>query len=300
MRELVLNFLTWLAQQKGYSAHTLKAYRNDLSQFVTFCEKQKATDAQAVSQKTITAFLGSQVASERSRGTVCRRRSAIRSFFKYLSRLHTIMDNPCSALQPLKRREKLPSFLNPDETERLLSAPAKTGRSAFARTRDLAILAVLYSSGIRVGELVAMDQPDVNFEEGFVTVLGKRRKERRGLLGPRATEALRSYLKERQKRLDHLRKESAAVFLNRQGERLTVRSIERMVKKCGLAADLDTTRVKPHTLRHTFATHIINRGADLRHVQELLGHASLSTTQIYTHISIPRLAEVYKNTHPRA
>ena len=152
MDPLVSKFMTWLAQEKGYSAHTLRAYQNDLSQFVTFCRKAGRADARSVNQKLITAFLGAQIASERSRGTIARRRSAIRSFFRYLARLHIVDSDPCSALQPLKRKEHLPAFLDPNETERLLSAPLKARLTSFARTRDAAILCTLYSSGIRVGE----------------------------------------------------------------------------------------------------------------------------------------------------
>jgi integrase/recombinase XerC len=300
VRKLIGQFLTWLAQEKGYSAHTLKAYRNDLSQFAGFCKKEKVTEAQSVTQKVVTAFLGAQIATERSRGTITRRRSAIRSFFRYLVRLHVVDSDPCSALQPLKRKEHLPVFLDPDETERLLNAPLKAQLTSFARARDMAMLATFYSSGVRVGELVAMEMANLDLPGGFATVLGKRRKVRQALLGPRAVERLTEYLAERQKLLNRLRVESAAVFVNRRGGRLSVRSVERFIKKYVRIADLDPSKVRPHTLRHTFATHIINQGADLRHVQELLGHASLSTTQIYTHLSIPRLMEVYKNAHPRA
>ena len=300
MDQLISKFMTWLAQEKGYSAHTLRAYQNDLSQFVTFCAGRKALDLRAVNSKLIAAFLSSQIASERSRGTIQRRRSAIRSFFRYLARLHVVESDPCSALQPLKRKARLPVFLDPSETERLLSAPVTARLSPFARARDLAILATLYSSGIRVGELVAMDVPHLNFAEGFATVLGKRRKMRQALLGPRAIAGLTHCLQERSKLLSRLKVETAAVFVNRRGGRLTARSVERLLKRYALLADLDVAKVHPHTLRHTFATHILNHGADLRHVQELLGHASLSTTQIYTHLSIPRLTEVYKKAHPRA
>ena len=300
MNDLVSRFMTWLAQEKGYSAHTLRAYGNDLSQFVTFCREKKAGDVCSIGQKVVTAFLSSQIASERSRGTLQRRRSAIRSFFKYLARLHIVDTDPCSALQPLKRKERLPVFLDPAETERLLTAPLKAGVTPFARARDTAILATLYSSGMRVGELVAMEVPNLNLADGFTTVLGKRKKMRQALLGPHAVEALAFYLQERSTLLHRWKAEGTAVFVNRRGGRLTARSVERLLKKYALLADLDITKVHPHTLRHTFATHILNRGADLRHVQELLGHSSLSTTQIYTHLSIPRLMEVYKNTHPRA
>jgi integrase/recombinase XerC len=217
-----------------------------------------------------------------------------------LVRLHVVDSDPCSALQPLKRKEHLPVFLDPDETERLLNAPLKAQLTSFARARDMAMLATFYSSGVRVGELVAMEMANLDLPGGFATVLGKRRKVRQALLGPRAVERLTEYLAERQKLLNRLRVESAAVFVNRRGGRLSVRSVERFIKKYVRIADLDPSKVRPHTLRHTFATHIINQGADLRHVQELLGHASLSTTQIYTHLSIPRLMEVYKNAHPRA
>jgi len=301
MKKLIDRFMTWLEQEKGYSAHTLRAYHNDLSQFVTFCERQQVTEVRTIGHKVIAAFLSAQIGAKRSRGTVTRRRSAVRSFFKYLLRRHDVEADPCSALQPLKRERHLPVFLDPDETERLLNAPLKAPRSTpFARVRDTAMLYTLYSSGIRVGELVAMDVPNLDLTDGVATVLGKRRKMRQALLGPRAVETLKLYLEERNRRLNFLRIESAALFVNRKGGRLTSRSVERFLKRYVLIADLDPKKVRPHTLRHTFATHILNQGADLRHVQELLGHASLSTTQIYTHLSIPRLTEVYKNAHPRA
>ena len=300
MDDLVSKFMTWLAQEKGYSAHTLRAYQNDLSQFVTFCAGRAAGDVQSVNQKVVMAFLSAQAASERSRGTLQRRRSAIRSFFKYLVRLHVVDSNPCSALLPLKRHKPLPEHLDTSEIERLLDAPAEARLTPFARTRDLAMLALLYSTGMRVGEMMAMNTGDVNLAEGFAVALGKRRKMRQVFLGARASEKLKDYLEKRGELLERLRLESDALFLNRKGGRLTARSVERFFEKYGALAGVDYAKCHPHALRHTFATHILNRGADLRHVQELLGHASLSTTQIYTHLSIPRLTEVYRKAHPRA
>jgi integrase/recombinase XerC len=301
MKVLVDKFMTWLGQEKGYSAHTLRAYQSDLGQFVAFCQKAGVAEAGGVGHKMIAAFLSSQIGAQKSRGTVTRRRSAVRSFFRYLQRRHLVGADPCSALQPLKRERRLPAFLDPDETERLLDAPLKAPRSTpFARARDRAILYTLYSSGIRVGELVAMDVSSLDLANGIATVLGKRRKMRQALLGPRAVEAMQRYLEERRGLLGLRGGDGAALFVNRKGGRLSARSVERFLKKYVRIADLDPRKVRPHTLRHTFATHIINQGADLRHVQELLGHASLSTTQIYTHLSIPRLTAVYKNAHPRA
>lgn len=200
----------------------------------------------------------------------------------------------------MKSEKKLPAFLDMDEIERLLRAPQLARLTHFARARDTAILQTLYSTGMRVGELVAMDIHALDLAAGIATVMGKRKKMRQVFLGPRTVESLKYYLEERSKRLEELRVDTQCLFVNRNGGRLTARSVERLIQKYGELAHIDYSKAHPHALRHTFATHVLNQGADLRHVQELLGHASLSTTQIYTHVSMPNLMEAYKKAHPRA
>jgi tyrosine recombinase XerC len=300
MDQLVSKFMTWLAQEKGYSVHTLRAYQNDLSQFVTFCKRKQVADIQSVNHKTVLTFLSEHVAQGKSRATAARLRAAVRSFFKYLMRLHVVESNPCAALQPLKQQRRLPKFLDPHETDRLLRAPSEVRSTLFGRARDTAMLATLYSGGLRVGELVSMSVADLNLAEGTAPVLGKRRKVRQVFLGRHAVEALTHYLEKRRELLEKLRLESEALFLNRRGGRLTARSVERFFERYAAVAGVEYAKSHPHVLRHTFATHLLDRGADMRHVQELLGHASLSTTQIYTHVSITKLMEAYKKTHPRA
>ncbi len=230
------------------------------------------------------------------KSTVARKMSCLRTFFRFLGRRGLVKQNPAKAMRTPRREKRLPSFLDEKEIAALLAAPQG---DAFDTLRDRAILEVLYSGGLRVSELSGLDLHALDLGQGVARVLGKGRKERLALLGGPAVAALREYLDARRDLLSHLERETEAVFLNRLGGRLDVRSVRRLLDKHVTAAGIGKA-VSPHTLRHSFATHLLNRGMDLRSVQELLGHASIATTQIYTHVTTARLKEVYDRAHPHA
>jgi integrase/recombinase XerC len=295
MSKRVDEFLHRLVSEKGYSANTLRAYATDLSLFEQFLKGRGRALTEAGVQD-VRAFMAALQERGLSRATLARRTAAVRSFYKFLLRQGIRKANPLTALRSPRREQKLPTFLTVAEVERLLSVPDAT---TWAGRRDLAILETLYGGGIRVGELVALSHDDVDLSSGMLRVRGKGKKERIAPAGRCAVAAIRSYLAHRGKDAP-ARRDANAVFLNaRGGRRLTARSVLRIVRKCALLAGLDP-HTSPHALRHSFATHMLTNGADLRAVQELLGHENLSTTQIYTHLSGEHLKRVYEKAHPRA
>ena len=231
--------------------------------------------------------------AEYAKASVSRRLACMRSFFKFCQREGICETNPAKPLRNPRRERKLPHFLSGREIGQLLTAPAV---SEEAGLRDRAILETLYSAGLRVSELVGIDIPDLDLEDGLVRVRGKGKRERLAPLGSHAVKAIKRWMKVR---VPSKKLKDPALFLNRFGNRLTTRSIGRMLEKYLKTTGLDT-RTSPHTLRHSFATHLLDRGADIRSVQELLGHKSLITTQIYTHVSTAKLKQVYERAHPRA
>lgn len=292
MSDLTDDFLYRLRAEKGYSEHTLRSYAADLCMFETFMEgRGKAPeDAELID---VRGFLAQQRLRGLSRATLARRTASIRSFYKFLVRSGVRKTNPMTILRSPKRDSRLPDFLTPKEVERLLAAPDV---SEWAGVRDVAILEMLYGAGLRVGELSGLNIDDLHLPSGLVLVRGKGKKERLVPMGRCAAKAVRDYLD----RPAPERRDPNALFLNStHGTRLTSRSVRRMVSKYALKAGLDP-RTHPHSLRHSFATHMLTNGADLRAVQELLGHENLSTTQIYTHVSQEHLREAYEKAHPRA
>ena len=288
-------FLVYLAAEKNYSKHTLTGYAHDLRQFYSFIgDAEVAT----LDKHRLRAFLSELSAKGYSKRTVGRRLAALRTFFRFLVREGLIAKNPLSALKNPKQEKKLPMVLEENEVDRLLGAPSDD----LAGRRDKAILETLYSTGMRVSELVGLDREKIDFISGVCRVFGKGSKDRLCPIGDRALRSIRHYWQMRDQGKG-VRKMSHAVFLNhspnQDGSRLTDRSVRRTVNKY-----IDQTsrrqKISPHTLRHSFATHLLNRGADLKSVQELLGHENLSTTQIYTHVSTKRLKEAYEKAHPRA
>ena len=231
-----------------------------------------------------------------AKATSARRIAAVRSFFKYLCRQGILQTNPTTGLRSPKVDKKLPGFMSVTEIDLLLDQPEETDRFP---TRDKAILEIFYSAGVRVSELVGLDLKDANLDEGIITVRGKGRRERYALLGDPAIRAVREWYADRVGLLKLTAKSSEAVFLNKLGTRLTVRSVGRVVHKYLARAGLDPN-LSPHSLRHTFATHLLNAGAEIRSVQELLGHKHLTTTQLYTHLSKQKIQESYQKAHPRA
>lgn len=289
-------FIRWLATEKGYSDHTVIGYHADLIEFSMFIgEKNVLAD---ITASHIRAFVVS-LHGRNSSGSVARKLSALRTFFRFAVRRGRIKSDPLSGIVGPKVGRFIPVFLTVDETFALLEAPSSSDTYMH---RDRAILELLYSTGMRVSELVSRDLGDLDFTEGVLRVRGKGSKERLVPVGSPAMEAVRGWLPQRsqliRERAGRGRAvEQEAMFLNGRGSRLSARSVERTVKSYGERAGIPQM-VTPHALRHSFATHLLEMGADLRSVQELLGHASLSTTQRYTHLTLDHLANVYDKAHP--
>lgn len=285
MKEFIDNFIRHLETERGASPHTIRAYRKDLEIFFESAPED-------IQLGNIRGFVASEINRGLKKSTASRRLAALRSFLKYLHSEGHIKSNPAKLVQSPKLPKKLPRFLSVDEIFELVEKPEGIG---FLPVRDKAILELLYSSGLRVAELTALDLEDVNMKAGSVKAKGKGKKERIVPVGKKAIEALKSYMVERLL----LKRSNPAFFLNRAGTRLTDRSIRRIVRKYSKALAL-SGKISPHTLRHTFATHLLQGGADLRVIQELLGHSSLSTTQKYTHLDVTHLMDVYDKAHPLA
>jgi integrase/recombinase XerC len=298
MDEAMADFLRHLGLEKNASAHTVKSYREDLQQALGYFRERLGSQAVGPGQLS-TRLLRSYVAWLHEQGyartTVARRIAAVRSWCRYLCRQGVLEVNPADGLRGPRQDKKLPHFLNEKDMARLLAAPAPETPLGL---RDRAILETLYSAGLRVAELTGLNLDDVDLDSGLATVRGKGKRERLALLGPQALAALKEWLAQRD-RVAATPRAHKAIFLNKHGTRLTVRSVGRLLEKYLAIVGLDP-RTSPHTLRHSFATHMLDRGADIRSVQELLGHRSLSTTQVYTHITTNRLRDSYQKAHPRA
>ncbi|NTV15035.1 MAG: tyrosine recombinase XerC [Desulfobulbaceae bacterium] len=290
-------FARWLLVEKGYSDNTVASYCRDLSEFA---EHAQVDAPGRIDTPMVRAFVYGL--SGRNKSTsVARKLSALRTFFRFLLRERVILLNPVLPIAMPRHDRYMPAFLTVDEVFALVETPGATDTFAL---RDRAILEMLYSTGVRVAELVGLDLDRLDLVEEAVRVLGKGNKERLVPVGTPALEAIRAYLPQRQQLVGNRTRrgreeEKAALFLNNRGQRLTVRSVERLVGDYALRAGI-INRVTPHALRHSFATHLLEMGADLRAVQELLGHASLSTTQRYTHLNMDHLTRVYDQAHPLA
>jgi integrase/recombinase XerC len=292
-------FLTHLGLEKNASDKTVKSYREDLTQALTFARahtKKPRTDPADWDTRLLRAFVGWLHGQGYAKATVARRLAAVRSFGKFLCREGVLAENPAKSLRGPRPDKKLPHFLTVDEVRALLAAPPA---GTWAGRRDRAILETLYSAGVRVSELVGLNLADADLADGVVTVRGKGRRERLALLGPDAVAAVKLWLPDRSALLREAGKESPAVFLNKLGTRISTRSVGRLLVKHLRVAGLDP-RTSPHTLRHSFATHLLDAGADVRGVQELLGHKNLGTTQVYTHVTTRRMRDSYRKAHPRA
>ena len=290
--ELISKFLNYLKFEKNTSKHTQTCYQHDAEEFIKYLE-QKKMKIEKVKLSHLRAYLGN-IYTDKESSTMARKLSALKAFFKFLKRENYIKDNHAELLSVPKRRQKLPSFLNIDEIYVLLNSPDSETTQG---VRDKSILELFYATGMRLSELVGLDLK--SFEKDFsrVKVLGKRNKERFIPVGRAASSALEEYIKVRKKLFK--KNESEAFFLSQQGGRLSSRQVARIVDKYIMKASLNR-KISPHSLRHTFATHLLENGADLRAIQELLGHVNLSTTQRYTHLSVDKLMEVYDKTHPRS
>ena len=289
-------FQRWLEAEKGYSDNTVASYLRDLREFSQSLPVN--TEVNDISSRHVRTFVVG-LHQKNTSSSVARKLSTLRTFFRFLKRENIVAGNPVAGINGPKIGKKIPVFLTVDEVFRLLEEPGEKDR--FMR-RDRAILEFLYSTGIRVAELVSRDLSDLDFASEVVSVRGKGNKERLVPVGRHAKAAVEKWLLQREQLMrDRANRgkqvEHDALFLNGRGSRLTVRSVERLVKSYGERAGISQT-VTPHALRHSFATHLLEMGADLRSVQELLGHSSLSSTQRYTHLNLDHLTEVYDKAHP--
>lgn len=303
MKKAISHFLDHLAKERNLSSNTIRSYGTDLRLFLDFLTEKGISKPSEVDHLAIREFLsrlkeGDEEQAGRSRVTMARKISTLRTFFRYLAGRGHVKGDPTGLIRSPRRRRKLPSYLTEEEVESLLNTPDNKG---FLGVRDRALLEVLYSTGMRVGEVEGVNLEDMNLNGGYMRVRGKGRRERLAMLGPPAVASLRSYLPERSRLTQERRTGSeVALFINHKtARRLTARSIRRILKGYLVRAGL-SPEYSPHSLRHSFATHILNRGANLREVQELLGHKRIATTQIYTHLDIKKLQEIYRKAHPRS
>ncbi len=311
----VEQFVAHLKHERNASVHTLSSYLIDLHQFVAAlwgADAMPPFEWGGVDRFAARRFLADTQRSGLGAATTARKLSSLRTFYRFLEREELVAANPFAGLKGPKRPRTLPHFLGVDEVTRLLAMPAKMWADReppaapherqladYAARRDGAILETLYSTGGRVSEIAGLRDSDVDLLSGVVRVRGKGKKERLCALGKPACKALRDLIERRDALWGGNRRKDGPLFLNVRGDRLTTRSIERLLKRYLAAAGLNP-EITPHALRHSFATHMLDAGADLRSVQELLGHASLSTTQIYTHVTVEKLRKVYEDAHPRA
>jgi len=324
---IVQQFLNYLKFEKRFSEHTAKCYGADLSQFVDFLIDASDSDVSAVEPTSLSghqagpatavatetalrvdqlllstqtsevrAYLAFLTEKQYSKATIARKLATLRSFYKFLVKMNRLSSNPVTAVRTPKQDKKLPRFLEYEQVKRLLETPPL---DSWLGARDRAILETLYSTGIRVSELVALNMDDIDFLGEVIHVRGKGKKERITPISSSALQVIQHYMEFRNKRAQsNSNFDSKVLFVNKHGRRLSTRSVRRKMDKYLKMAGLDPA-ISPHTLRHSFATHMLNNGADLRSVQELLGHQSLSTTQIYTHLTTRKLKEVYDHAHPR-
>jgi len=324
---IIHKFLDYLKFERRFSEHTAKCYGADLTQFGEFLKgsvESGSSDSELLHQShhhvgqatavatqvdlkidqlllsaqtdSVRSYLGLLNEKQYSKATIARKLATLRSFYKFLVKRNHISSNPVVSIRTPKQEKKLPRFLEYEEVKKLLNTPPV---NTWLGARDRAILETLYSTGIRVSELVALNMDDIDFLGEVVHIRGKGKKERIAPIGSSALQVIQHYMEYRNKRAQSNGNfDSKVLFVNKHGKRLSTRSVRRKMDKYLKMSGLDPD-ISPHTLRHSFATHMLNNGADLRSVQELLGHQSLSTTQIYTHLTTTRLKEVYDNAHPR-
>lgn len=294
MKKEIEQFMDYLQHERNASLHTINNYRRDLKQFAEYLSQQKVR-MKDVDNMVLRRFLAQLHRKQQKKSTISRKLAAIRSFFQFCLKKEWLEDNPAKLMSTPKQEKPIPSFLSEEEINRFLDLPSS---AAPLDLRDKAILELLYATGIRVSELVGINLEDVNFSEQLIRVKGKGKKERVVPFGRKAKYTLRSYLRKRSS-INKGQINEKAVFLNYRGERLTVRSVERMVNKY-IRLKAIQRKISPHSLRHSFASHLLSRGADLRVIQEFLGHESLATTQKYTHLNLKTLLEIYRKNHPRS
>ncbi len=295
MQALLDSFLSYLAVEKGLSENTLESYGRDVKKFIEYLDKEKITAISDVKYRHIADFLTHSKEKGFTATTIVRSIVSIKQFFKYLIVEKLIAEDPASQIKTPKMKKSIPGVISLDDVETLLGAPDESTPEGL---RDSAMIEVLYATGIRVSELIGLKLNDVNFDHGYVIVYGKGSKERIVPLGEAAREKLQNYLMEARP-LILKSKEAKALFVTRRGSGMTRQGFWKLIKNYGLKAGI-SKKISPHTLRHSFATHLLERGADLRTIQIMLGHSDISTTQIYTHVESERLKEIHKKYHPRS
>lgn len=289
MRQLAESFLRHL-QSKNFSEHTVRAYTEDLQEFTAFCSARKYSPAQAFAPEAIRSFLANLSANSPARNTLLRKTATLRSLARYLVEQGQLEKNPFKLLPSPKKERLLPKFLSEEEVDRLLDTAAEKGRFA---ARNKALFELVYSSGLRRSEVIGLKIADVDFFSGVVRVLGKGNKERLVPVTDTALVALKDYLSVRTNP-----QPQDALFLNKNGTALTGDGVAYLFKHLAIGSGI-ARKVTPHSLRHSFATHLLNNGCDLRSLQEMLGHKNLSATQVYTHVSLDKLKSVYEHAHPK-
>jgi integrase/recombinase XerD len=295
MTELLEEFIYYLAVERGLAENTLASYRLDLNGFLAFCRQTGRMSLAQVDKNVVITYLYQQQLAGRAPATIARRLAAVKSFYKYLAAEELIQKDPTTDLEFPKLAQKLPRVLTVDEVDTLLTQPALSTPTG---CRDKAMLELLYATGIRVSELVNLDLEHVNQTIGFVRCFGKGAKERIVPVGEVALGFIKIYLLRSRSKLGQAGK-TKALFVNRYGRRLTRQGFWKIVKGYAQKAGINK-EITPHVFRHSFATHLLENGADLRSVQEMLGHTDIGTTQIYTHLTKQRVKEVYNRSHPRA
>jgi len=306
MVQLVEQFLEHLRYERNVSAHTLRNYASDLEQFLNHLApadpksgERRLPELKSIDHLTIREWLSELHSAQKKKASIARKLAALRTFFQFLVREGLLESNPAKLVSTPRQEKKLPKHLSIEEAIKFIETP---NTETDLGKRDRAMLELMYATGVRVAELTTLNLADIDFRNQLIRVTGKRRKQRIVPFGDPAANAIRDYLKVRDKFLltaPISARDDEAVFLNYQGTRITTRSVGRMVEKyIKICAGLH--RISPHALRHSFATHLLDSGADLRDIQELLGHARLSTTQVYTHVSMEKLVEVYDKAHPKA
>ncbi len=295
MKQLIKEYIQYLSVERGLAANTLESYERDLVQFCDYAQKHERISCATIDRQFIFSYMEHQIMSGKASSSISRALAAVKSFFRFLVNEGYQDSDPTINFESPKVLKRLPKVLSIHEVDLLLSAP---NTSTPAGKRDKAMLELLYATGVRVSELVSLDTKDVNLEHGYLRCFGKGSKERIVPIGNLASQYVDLYLSYGR---NHLIKnnDTVALFLNNRGERLSRQGFWKILKKHNKKAGI-LKDIMPHTLRHSFATHLLDNGADLRSVQEMLGHADVSTTQIYTHITKSRLHEMYRRTHPRA
>lgn len=288
------DFLNYLAVERGLADNTLLAYRRDLAKYAAFLKERKVEQGGQVSRQHVTDFMFHQKTQGLSATSICRALSAIKMFHRFLVREGLAPEDPTNLVDTPKLWKRVPDAMTTGEVEAMINA---TQGSGWQVIRDKAILELFYASGMRVSELVNLNVESINFEIGYVRCIGKGRKERIIPVGKRAREAVQRYCETARKRLMK-EKKSPVLFVSRLGKKISRQSIWKLIKGYARKAKIQK-EIKPHTLRHSFATHLLEHGADLRSVQEMLGHSDISTTQIYTHVDRERLKSIHKQFHPR-